>query len=113
MRWWLVKRRKIVQKTCKGIIGNEKLLHRTHSFCYTKRRKGRKEVAEKEVKKSQTLTSPSTSHSRVLSSIAAALYDDDNSASERSERAKLDMPASRIGWCILPLLESGMSSLIK
>jgi len=34
-----------------------------------------------------------------------------NGASERSERRKLDMPASRIGWCILPILESGMSSL--
>jgi len=55
-----------------------------------KRRKGRTEVAKEEVKKSQTLTSPSTSHSKVLSSIAAALYDDDNNgASERSERAKL------------------------
>jgi len=42
------------------------------------------------VKKSQTLTSPSTSHSKVLSSIAAALYHDDNGASERSERAKLE-----------------------
>jgi len=40
------------------------------------------------VKKSQTLTSPSTSHSKVLSSIAAVFYDDDNGASERSERAK-------------------------
>jgi len=62
------------------------------------------------VKKSLTLTSPSTSHSKVLSPIAAALSDHDNGASERSERAKLDMPASRIGWCILPILESGMSS---
>jgi len=43
-----------------------------------------------ELKKSQTLTSPSTSHSKVLSPIAAALYDDDNGASERSERAQLD-----------------------
>jgi len=64
------------------------------------------------MKKSQTLTSPSTSHSKVLSSIAAALYDDDNGASERCEGAKLDMPASRIGWCILPILESGMSSFL-
>jgi len=45
---------------------------------------------QEEMKKSQTLTSPSTSHSKVLSSIAAALYDDDSGASERSERAKLE-----------------------
>jgi len=62
--------------------------------------------------KSQTLTSPSTSHSKVLSSIATSLYDDDNGGSERSEPAKLDMPDSRIGWCFLPILESGMSSFL-
>jgi len=51
-------------------------------------REGRR--LQEEVKKSQTLTSPSTSHSKVLSSTAAALYDDDNGASERSERANLE-----------------------
>jgi len=102
-----------------GIVRNEKLLHRIHSFCSDKKegeRRGCLHEKRREVRKRRAeshLTAPSTSHSKHLASIAAVIYEDDNGASERSERAKLDMPASRIGWCILPILESGMSSLTQ
>jgi len=88
----------------------------THSCVWRlKRRKVAREEKKSRTRKRRAeshLTSPSTSHSKHLASIAAVIYDEDNGASERSKRVKLNMPASRIGRCILPILESGMSSCL-
>jgi len=51
---------------------------------YFEKKEGEEGGCLRRRKKSQTLTSPSTSHSKVLSSIAAALYDHDNGASEQN-----------------------------
>jgi len=94
------------KKGARGFYGTK-----SFSFAFTlfvpsmRREETRKRRAESH------LTSPSTSHSNHLASIAAVPYDDDSGASERSKRAKLDLVDSKIGWCIFPILESGRSSL--